>query len=134
MRWEAVINQLGMLISPVFLGEYVKTGTVDGTAALTTLSFTVGYDRTGFLRVEDVTSPGTYLTGSAAVRRLVATALVNTYEGNQEIFDPTVTNTGTSAARVNPTQIIAVTAEALDAEADIATVEANISVVQLPQI
>ena len=68
------------------------------------------------------------------MRRLVATALVNTYEGNQEIFDPTVTNTGTSAARVNPTQIIAVTAEALDAEADIATVEANISVVQLPQI
>ena len=134
MRWEAVINQLGMLISPVFLGEYVKEGSLDGTGALTTLGFTVGYDRTSFLRVENVTSPGTYLTGSAAVRRLVATALVNTYEGNQEIFDPTVTNTGTSAVRVNPTQIIAVTADALAAQADIATLEAQISVVQLPQI
>ena len=134
MRWDAVINQLGMLISPVFLGEYTKSGTLDGTAPLTTLGFTVGYDRPSFLRVEDVNNAGTYLTGSAAVRRLVATALVNTYEGNQEIFDPTVTNMGDSAARVNPTQIITVTAEALDSVADIAIVEANISVVQLPQI
>lgn len=134
MRWEAVVFELGWLISPVFLGEFVKTGTPDGTAPLPSLAFTVGYDRISYLSTEDELNAGTFLTGAACIKRLIARALVQSYTSNQEIFDPTITIVGNTGARVNPSQIMQLTAEALDAPADIATLEANIAVVQIANV
>lgn len=134
MRWDNVVIELGQLISPVFLGEIVKTGNYDGTAAVTTLTFTVGYDRANYLVTENELSAGNYLYGADCVKRLIARALVQTTVGNQEIFDPTITTFGTECARVNPTQIMEITQEAIDAVADIVTVENNISVVQVANV
>lgn len=129
MRWDAVVFELGQLISPMFLGEVVKTGTIDGSAPVTSIAWTVGYDRTSYLRIEDSLNPGTYLLGADAIKRLVALALTQDYSGNQEIFDPTITTTGDTCARLNPLQILSITTEKLSAS--IATVEQNITVSQI---
>jgi hypothetical protein len=134
MRWDQVTNQLGSLISTIFLDEIVRTGNNDGTSPVTTLSFTVGYDRANFLETEDELVPGSILKGAACVRRLVARALVEPLSGTQEVFDPTITNVGTSAVRTNPSLITGITADALDSPADILTVEANILVTQVANI
>ena len=131
MRWDAVVFELGWLISPVFLGEIAKTGNIVGTDAVTTLSWTLGYDRVSYLSTEDELTPGVQLTGAACIKRLIARALTQTYVGNQEIYDPTLTTAGNTCVRVNPTQIVQVTAAALDAVADLAVVEANITVTQI---
>ncbi len=133
-RWEAVVFELGWLISPIFLGEIVKTGTTDGTAPVETLAFTVGYDRAAYLSTEDELNAGVMLTGADCIKRLIARALVQSYTSNQEIFDPTITTVGNTCARLNPSQIMQLTAEAIDAPADIATVEANITVTQIANV
>ena len=132
MRWDAVIWELGRLISPTFLGEIVKTGTVDGSVPLATLSWTVAYDRPSYLRVEDANNPGTYLEGTACIKRLIATALSYDLVGNQEIFDPTLTTTGNTCARVNPTQILEETAQKLDSV--LTNLEANLTVTQIAYV
>lgn len=134
MRWDQVVNQLGSLISLIFLDEIVRTGNNDGTAPVTTLSFTVGYDRANFLETENELAPGTMLTGAACVRRLVARAVVSPLSGTQEVFDPTITSLGSSAVRQNPSLISGIIADALDSAGDIAVVEANITVTQLANV
>lgn len=134
MRWDAVVFELGWLISPVFLGEIAKTGDITGIEPVTTLSWTVAYDRASYLSTEDELNPGVQLTGAACIKRLIARALVNTYVGNQEIYDPTLTTSGNTCVRVNPTQIVQVTAAALDAVTDLAVVEANITVSQIANV
>jgi hypothetical protein len=132
MRWDAVVFELDQLISPVFLGEIFKEGTVNGTVPLTTLSWTVAYDRPSYLRIEDSTSPGTYLEGPAAIKRLIALALSYDLQGNQEIFDPTLTTVGNTCARLNPTQILQVTATKLNSS--VTTIESNITVTQIANV
>jgi hypothetical protein len=129
MRWEAVLFELGQLISPIFLDEFVKTGNLDGSAPVTTLSFTVGYDRPSYLRLADELNPGEFLEREACVRRLVALALTQDYDLNQEIYDPTLTTTGDTCARLNALQILNTRAEKLNA--NLATVEQNITVTQI---
>jgi hypothetical protein len=134
MRWDAVVFELGWLISPIFLGQIYKTGNLNGTAPVSTLAFTVGYDRPAYLSTEDELTPGVQLTGTACVKRLIARALTQTYVGNQEIFDPTLTSVGNTCVRVNPLQIVSVTAQALDAPGDIVTMEGNITVTQIANV
>jgi hypothetical protein len=131
LRWDSVVNELGQLITPVFLGEVLKTGNLNSTAPVTTLSWTVAYDRASYLNTPDELNPGVSLTGTACIRRLVARALTHTYEGNQEVFDPTLTSVGNLCTRVNPLQIKQLTSAGLDAVADLATLEANITVTQI---
>jgi hypothetical protein len=134
LRWEAVVFHLGELISPTFLGEIVKTGNQNGTAPVTTLNFTVAYDRPTYLSTEDELTPGVTLTGTSCIRRLMARALTQSYDGVQEVFDPTLTSVGNASVRVNPLQIINFTSGAIDAPADVAVVEANITVTQINQV
>ena len=129
MRWDGIVNKLGLLISPILLGVWDKEGTVDGTDTLDTLSFTVAYDRVNFLETADETSPGDWLKGADCIKRLIARALIEDYIGNQEIFDPTITNFGSRCARTNPTQILTITSAKLGAA--VTNIEPNISVVQL---
>jgi hypothetical protein len=134
MRWDAVVFELGWLISPIMLAEIYKTGNLNGTAPVSTLAFTVGYDRPAYLSTEDELNAGVQLTGAACIKRLIARALTQSYVGNQEIFDPTLTSVGNTCVRVNPLQILSVTSAALDAVADIVTVEANITVTQINNV
>ena len=134
MRWDAVVFELGWLISPVFLGEFAKIGNITGTAPVESLSWTVAYDRASYLSTEDELNPGVQLTGAKCIKRLIARALVNTYVSNQEIYDPTLTTVGNTCVRVNPTQIVQVTAAALDDAADLDDVEGNITVTQIAKV
>lgn len=129
MRWDAIVNHLGLLISPVFLGIYDKQGTVDGTVPLDSLSFTIAYDRANYLETEDETSPGDWLRGADCIKRLIARALIEDSTGNQEIFDPSITNFGSHCARTNPTQILPVTSAKLGAA--VTNIEPNLTVTQL---
>lgn len=129
MRWDGIVNKLGELISPIYLSVFDKTGTIDGTAAVDSLEFTIAYDRANYLSTEDETSPGDYLVGTDCIKRLIARALIKDYSGNQEIFDPTITNFGTKCARVNPTQILPILAAKL--ETLVTNVEPNITVTPL---
>lgn len=132
MRWEAVVAQLGLLISPIWLGEIDKTGTQDGTVPVTTISWTVAYDRANYLEIEDSLTPGTMLKGADCIKRLVAMALSEEYISNQEVFDPTISTTGVTCARLNPLNIVEVTAAGVDSIADLET--NNITVVQIPLV
>lgn len=132
MRWEAVIFQLGQLISPSWLGEIEKTGTQDGSAPVTTFAWTVGYDRANYLEMEDSLNPGTMLKGVDCIKRLVATALSSDLFGNQEVFDPTISSTGVTCARLDPLKIIEITASGVGTIADLET--DNLTVVQLPLV
>jgi hypothetical protein len=126
MRWEQIVNNLGLLISPIFLDDVIKTGNFTGEAPVTTMAWTVGYDRPSHLYYEDSTSLGSYLTGVNALKRLVAEALIVDLQGNQEVFDPTIQGYGNSCARPNPLEILRVTAAALDTV--VTDVEDNITV------
>ena len=133
MRWLQIVNNLGSIVSPVYLSDFSISGVYDGSAPVTTLSFTVGYDRPEYLQIEDVNNPGTYLYGANAVKRLISSAVTN-YLGltnygfisNQEIYDPTITLFGNRCNRVNPSQIVQLMAEPLDTS--LTTVEANLSI------
>jgi len=132
MRWEQIVNNLGLLISPIFLDDVIKTGNFTGEAPVTTMAWTVGYDRPNHLYYEDSTSPGSYLTGVNALKRLVAEALIVDLQGNQEVFDPTIQGYGNACARPNPLEILRVTAGALDT--NVVTVEGNISVEMISNV
>jgi hypothetical protein len=132
MRWDQIVINLGWLISPVFLGDVIKTGNFNGEAPVSTMSWTVGYDRPSYLEYPDSTSPGNVLKGVNAIKRLVAEALIVDLRGNQEIFDPTIQGYGNACARPNPLQILSITSQALDT--NVATVESNISVSVIPNI
>lgn len=129
MRWQQIVNNLGLLISPVFVRDFVKTTDYTGNSPLVTMEWTVGYDRPDYLRIMDSTALPTisYLTGGDAIKRLIAMSLTtNDLVENQEIFDPTIDTFGTSGNRVNPAQIVTITAAALDTS--VTTVEANLTV------
>jgi hypothetical protein len=132
MRWEAVVAQLGLLISPIWLGEIEKTGTQDGTAPVTTLAWTVGYDRANYLEIENSAAPGTMLKGADCIKRLVAIALNQDYISNQEVFDPTISTTGVTCARLNPLTIVEVSASSAGSISSLET--NNITVVQIPLV
>jgi hypothetical protein len=129
MRWDAIINKLGELISPIFLGIYEKQGTIDGTVAIDSLGFTIGYDRPNFLETDDELNANEKLYGANCIRRLIARALIEDYNGNQEIFDPTITSFGSHCARVNPTQILPIQCAKLGNT--VTDIEGNLTVTQL---
>jgi hypothetical protein len=127
MRWQQIVNYLGSLISPVFLGDFIRTGNYDGSAPVTTLQWSVAYDRPDYLTVPDVLNPGAVLVDTAAVKRLVATALTwSVNNTNQEIFDPTIMTFADNCSRPNPARIMNLTSAALDTS--IANLEANLTV------
>lgn len=132
MRWEAVVAQLGLLISPSWLGEIDKTGTQDGTVPVTAISWTVAYDRANYLEIEDSAAPGTMLKGADCIKRLVAIALNQDYISNQEVFDPTISTTGVTCARLDPLNIVEVTAAGVGTISSLET--SNITVVQIPLV
>jgi hypothetical protein len=129
MRWEQIVNNLGLLISPVVIRDFVKTTDYTGESPLVTMQWTVGYDRPEYLSIVDITSgatPQPLLTDVNTIKRLVATALTVDINSNREIFDPTIKTFGANCNRVNSSQIVNLTAGALDTV--IANLEAQITV------
>lgn len=127
-RWQMVINQLEIFSTPFLMNDLLGTGNYDGSAPLTTLSFTVGYEHPDQISTEDELNPGTVLTGTAAIKRAVARGLTASYTGNFKVFDPTTETRGSYAIRGNPSRIMTLTADGIASPSNISTLEGNISV------
>ncbi len=127
MRWEAVVRGASSTISPLFTPAFDSPNrTAD--APEDALEFTLTYDRPEYLDTEDELNVPTRLTGEDAVKRFIARALINDEVQNRFIFDPTIVS---SAIRNGP-QIAEVTAAKISA--DLATVEAGLTVVEIPNL
>ena len=127
LRWRMVALKLGDLLSPLFTVAFSSPNR-DEDNPETELAFTVSYDRPEALDTEDETAAPARLTGADCVKRLVARALINDLEENRQIYDPTETF---SAVRNGP-QIRLVSAAKIGA--DVATVEANITVTEITNV
>ena len=131
LRWQQVINQLEIFSTPFVVNDQLGTGNYDGSADLTTFSFTIGYehpDQVSIVEYANEPNPGNVLVGTAAIKRAVARGLTASYTGNTKLFDPTTETRGSMAVRPNPARIVTLTADGIDTPANIATIEGNISV------
>ena len=139
MRWQLIINGLEWSINPLVIGDFQGFGNFDGTSELTSIEFTVGFERADQIYTIELPgepNPGNTLVAEEAIRRAVARGLTNTYNTNRKLFDPTLNNftMGTAASRPNPFRITNMTVTGIDTLADIMTVESNISVVRVNNI
>lgn len=136
MRWDQTINELESYSTPIFLGNIKRTGNI-ANVALTSITFTVGYEHPA--QVSTIARPtepdaGNVLVGTDAIKRSVARALTSTIATNRKVFDTTMQSYGSYTDRPNSARIQKVTASALDTVSNIAIVESNISVVQIPDV
>ncbi len=125
LRWQAIIQQVGSLVSPVEVVSIVATGADINTAA-TTFAFTLAYDRIAPLVTADETSPGTIIsTPTAVIKRLVARALTSIINRTVAVVDPTLVANTPSSSNYGPS-IISLVAGA--AAASISDAETAITV------
>lgn len=106
IRYHEMIGQL-LTLSDFKLDNISSVGRTKDAAA-TSFSFNLTYyrDRISYLKTADETNPGTYLTGIAAIKRVIARALSTNYYQNFSFWDPTVrvtrTNTNTTTQTTPP--------------------------------
>ena len=136
MRWFQSVSQLESTATPNYYGSIVRTGNI-GNAALNSITWTVGYGQYDQVYTSALpTEPdyGNTFVGTAAVQRLVARAMTNTWNSNRKVFAPCTTQYYGRAAYSNAAQIINITAQGIDVVANIATVSNNITVTQIAGI
>lgn len=134
MRWTQAIAEMEKFALPVYLGNIVRTGNLNGNGSCTTFQFTVGYnnpDQIVIIAGDNEPDSGNVLLGTSAVKRAVARAMTSTLQSNQMVFDPTLQSMSSYTARPNAQRIQTITAAALDNVANIAIVEQNITVTQI---
>lgn len=138
MRWQQVINQLESFSTPFFVGNVVTSGDKTGDSAPNTFSFVVGYenpDQIYTVATLDEPDAGTVKTGTDAIARSVARAMVSTLASNRKIFDPTLQSYGAYTDRPDAFRIENITAGAVDQIANLVSqVEQNISVTQVSSV
>ena len=131
LRWLLVQNQLESVSSPIGIRNFIATGNFDGNADVTSLTFTVGYDKPSQLQTIDEFSPtGNVLVGAAAVKRFVSRGLASQDSRNMRIFDPTLTTVSPYAALANQARVGLVTASNIASNAS--TIETNLTVTLIP--
>ncbi len=137
LRYNQIVMELENMATPAYLGSWFSTGNQDGNAAVTTLQFTVGFNTVDWVTTTATStepSPGTVLTGEAAVKRSVARALTRVLGSNRNVFDPTLQTYGVQTDRPNAARVIRILVEPWDTVANIATIENNITVTQVPYV
>jgi hypothetical protein len=137
MRWKGIISSLESSLTAYTYGSTVMTGsTTDGAQLPETVAWTLGVENPDHVycitTADEPEGAGEVLTGTAAVKRLVARALVTDWSENRNVFNPGITVRGTYGVRENPVVVEYLRADALDTVADIATIEGNITVALIP--
>jgi len=134
MRWRGIQNSIESIVTPHYYGSVVMTGsTTDGYQLPDTVSWTVGIEHVD--QVSTVTldgepeATGTELVGTAALKRLVARALTQTYTENRKVYNNDISVGSSSGQRLNPVYVKSVTAVATDSS--IYNLEQNITVTQI---
>lgn len=131
MRWEAVLRELAITQNPYALVD-VQSNSLRGDDNGSIITFTVAYTNTDGMRVEDVTSPGTYITTpTLVIKRWIATALFRDLTQIRQVYDPT--RVGGDVYPTNPDTIVSVTAEKVDPSGSytVVTVENHITVTEV---
>ena len=134
MRWFQVVNQLESTATPSFYGNVNRVGGT-GNAALNTITWTVGYECYSALTIQALPSEPDYgatFTGTAAIQRLVARGMVNTWSSNRKLFAPCVSQAVGTAWMSNPGRIQNITAQGIDANVQV--ISNNIVVTQIPGV
>lgn len=137
MRWVQAIAELEQFSTPFHTGPITRTGNLNGNGTCTTFTFTIGYEHPDqIVTVARTVEPdsGNVLIGTAAVKRAVARAMVADMTSNRKLFDPTLAAYGAFANRPNAIRIQSIKAQQLDIVANIATIEQNITVTQIPSV
>jgi len=134
MRWFQATTQLESTATPSYFGSITRTGNV-GNAALNSITWTVGYECYSALQtaatVCEPDYPATF-TGSAAIQRWVARAMVSTWNSNRKVFAPCTCQVGGTAFFANQARILNITAQGVDT--NVMIVSNNIVVTQLPGV
>lgn len=86
-RFKMLLNELAQ-ISPIEVTSITASASADAAPNTFTLRVTFFYTD---LNTENESSPGTFLTGAAAVERAAARALIAAPTAQLEYFDPTTT-------------------------------------------
>jgi hypothetical protein len=100
-------------------------------------SWTLGVEHIDALTTTTLTGEpegaGVQLSGPACVKRLISRALINSYTENCNVYNPNVAVAGSSVIAFNTSQMVTVqvTAGAIDTIANLANIEANITVTQI---
>lgn len=136
MRWTQMVSELEENSTPNFLGSIERTGNV-ANVALNSVTFTVGYERPDTVYTyarDNEPDSGNLYVGTSAIKRQVARAMISNMVSNRKVFDPTMLNYGAYSDRPNAARIENITAAAIDTVSNIAIVENNITVVQVPGV
>jgi hypothetical protein len=135
LRWKGIQNSIESIVTPHYYGSVVMTGsTTDGYQLPDTVSWTVGIEHID--QMSTVTLPtepegaGYTLVGPAAVKRLVARGLAQTYVENRKVYNNDISAGGSSGQRLNPVYVKTVTAVLTDS--NVTALESNITVTQIP--
>jgi hypothetical protein len=134
MLWKGMINSVESIVSPIYWDSIALSGsnTTDGSSIPPIVSWTIGItDPAALVTATLAGEPeaiGTLLYGIAALTRLLARGLVNSYQENRKLYNNTVTLRGGYACRENPVNIVYMTASALDVPANIHNIEGNFTV------
>jgi len=134
MRWFQVVNQLESTATPSYFGDISRVGGV-GNAALNSVTWTVGYECYAAITTHATAcepDSGATFTGTAAIQRLVARGLVNTWGSNRKLFAPCVSQAGGTAWFNNPGRIQNLTAQGIDS--NVQAISNNIVVTQIPGV
>jgi hypothetical protein len=135
MRWKGILNSIESIVTPTYYGSIAMTGsTTDGVELPDTVSWTVGIEHVDQMTTVSLASEsegaGTTLVGAAAMKRLVARALTQSYTENRKIYNNDINIGSSSGQRLNPVYVASVTAVATDSS--ISNLEQNITVYQIP--
>jgi hypothetical protein len=131
-RWTQVLNHISSIVNTGLMLD-IQTPGATINAAPTTVSFTVSYDRPGFLIVDDELNPGVQLSNEFAIKRLIARAMTREYIVNTEVLDPTPISAPAKAGPASVYKgetIMQITVGA--AASSISSAETKITVVRLP--
>lgn len=137
LRWVQAISEMEEWSLPILVGDIVRTGNLNGNGACTTFTFTVGYDRPDYIRTvarPNEPDAGTVFEGTLAIKRAIARAMVGNISKNCKVFDPTLASYSSYTDRPNAARIQQITAQGLDIIDNIAIIEQNISVTQIPNV
>lgn len=130
IRYKEIIRQLSINISPVsYTPRNINAPGRDNNTPPTDFDFTVVFSRPEYLRTEDEKNPGTFLTGTNAIKRYIARALTITRTDNVELFDPKTQTVGSTTVYTNPQQILEITTGSI--AANLSTAEGNITVTEI---
>jgi hypothetical protein len=121
-RWEEIMVQTQMILTPVMVTAIEKTGSPNADTAPATLAFTIMYDREPYVytpNTENVPSGVETLTGEAAVKRMVARALMIEKSTNRDIYSPVMLDGNPQGLMYEDITTGALTTSLTDAEAAI---------------